>query len=243
MKAVLDTFSVAFKVILKDPINLLLSIFPTVIALSLYLLTIVTIYRRSDQFVTLFRGYIYTSDQATLMAKILNGILIVFVFFIMSWTFVIIVGVIAAPFNSMLSSRIEKRLTQNLIDTDKNQTLEKIGKGIRQTFINEFKKLFFLLIVAIVAFIMNLFPIFYPFGVFLVSILLAVQFIDYSWSRHDMHFSACLKDIMINVIPYSISGFVFLMLVAIPLVNAFIPAYATSYFTVLWLRRQKKLIE
>lgn len=241
MKGLLESFPEALKAIFKDPINILLSIIPTFIALSLYILTIVSIYRSSDRYVAMFRGYIYTADQATLLGKILTAILIIFVFFIMSWTFVLIVGVIAAPFNSMLSSRIEKRLVQHVVDENKNETLEKIGKGIGQTFVNEFKKLIFLAIVGCLAFLLNLFPLFYPVGVFLVATLLAVQFIDYSWSRHDMHFGACLKDTLKNILPYSVSGFIFLLFVAIPVVNAFVPAFATSYFTVLWLHRQKRI--
>lgn len=241
MKDIMDSFTLALKAIFKDPINILLSIVPTAIALALYIFTIVTVYRNSDQFAAFFRGYIYTSDQATLLARILTGILIIFIFFIMSWTFVIIVGVIAAPFNSMLSSRIENRLVQQIVEDNRSVTFQKIGKGLAHTFVNEFKKLIFLAIVAGVAFILNLFPLFYPVGVFLVAVLLSVQFVDYSWSRHDMHFSACLKDVFKNIFPFAAGGFIFLMLVAVPLVNAFVPAYATSYFTILWLKRQKRI--
>ena len=108
-------------------------------------------------------------------------------------------------------------------------------------FKNEIKKLIFIVLVAGMAFLLNLFPMFYPVGIFLVATLLAVQFVDYSWSRHEMHFGECLKDVMGNIIPYSMGGFIFLMMVAIPVVNAFVPAMATSYFTVLWLHRKNKI--
>lgn len=241
MNHILKSIPLSFKMILKDPINLLLSLVPTGIALGLYFLTINTIYRNSDRFVSMFRGYIYTADQADLLAKILTAVLIIFIFFVMSWTFVVVVGIIAAPFNSMLSSRIEKKLTQHLVEGTRKETFEKIGQSLGQTFKNELKKLILIVIVAGVAFLLNLFPLFYPLGIFLVSILLAVQFVDYSWSRNQMHFGACLKDVLKNIFPYGISGFFFLLLVTVPIINAFIPALATSYYTVLWLHRQNKI--
>jgi CysZ protein len=241
MSAMIKSIPLAFKMIFKDPINLLLAMVPTAIALALYLFTITTIYRNSDRYVSMFRGYIYTADQATMLAKVLTAVLIIFVFVVMSWTFVIVVGIIAAPFNSMLSSRIEKKLVQHTVEVDKSRTLQQIGQGLGQTFKNELKKLIFVVVVAATAFLLNLFPLFYPVGVFLVATLLAVQFIDYSWSRHDLHFGACLKDVLKGIIPYALSGFVFLLLVTVPIINAFVPALATSYYTVLWLFRQNKI--
>ena len=241
MGDILKSIPLAFKMIFKDPVNLLLAIIPTVVALALYVFTVVTVFRNSDRFVSLFRGYIYTADQADVLAKIITAILIIFIFFLMSWTFVIVVGIIAAPFNSMLSSRIESRLVQHIEGGDKKETMKKIGQSLGQAFKNELKKLIFIVFVGGVAFLLNLFPLFYPIGIFLVATLVSVQFIDYSWSRHELHFGACLKDVAVNIIPYSISGFFFLLLVTVPIINAFVPALATSYYTVLWLHRQNKI--
>lgn len=241
MSHILKSIPLAFKMIFKDPVNLLLAIVPTAIALALYIFTVVTVFRNSDRFISTFRGYIYTADQATVLAKILTAVLIIFIFFVMSWTFVIVVGIISAPFNSMLSSRIEKKLVLHIEGADKTETMKQIGQSLGQTFKNELKKLIFVVVVAAAAFLLNLFPLFYPVGIFLVATLLSVQFIDYSWSRHGMHFGSCLKDITINIIPYSIAGFFFLLLVSVPIINAFVPALATSYYTVLWLHRQNKI--
>ncbi len=235
------SFSTSLGLIFKDPINLLLAIVPTIMALAVYLFTIVFIYRNSDRFTSMFRGYIYTADQATILAKVLTGILIIFIFFLMSWTFIIVVGIIAAPFNSMLSSRIEDRLCGKKVSDDKSRTFKEITAGLGKTFKNELKKLIFVVLMAGIAFVLNLFPLFYPVGLIILSILLSIQFVDYSWSRNDVHFGQCLADTMKNIIPYTMSGFAFLMLVSIPLVNTLVPALATSYYTVLWLQRQNKI--
>jgi CysZ protein len=238
---ILKVFPLSFKVIVRDPINFLLAMIPTGIALSLYLGLVFSIWNNSDRFVSLFRGHIYTADQATLFARILTTILIIFIFFLMSWTFIIVVGIIAAPFNSLLSERIEKKLLQDKLTANRHEAYIKIQSSIGQIFKNEFKKLIFLVLVGMLAFLLNLFPLFYPVGIFLVATLLAVQFVDYSWSRHHMHFNSCLKDLFLNLWPFSAGGFLFLLLIAIPIINAFIPALATSYFTILWLMRQKKI--
>jgi CysZ protein len=241
MKGMLESFPIAIRMIFTDPINLFLAFIPTVIALAIYLLTIVSVYRHSDQLVSMLRGYIYTADQATILAKVLTAILIIFIFFLMSWTFIIVVGIIAAPFNSMLSSRIEKKISGNLVLESKNETLKKISGSLGQTLKNEFKKLIFIVLLTGVAFLLQFFPLFYPIGVIMVATLLSVQFVDYSWSRHNLHFGSCFKDVLVNILPYGISGCFFLLLVAIPLVNTIVPALATSYYTVLWLYRQKKI--
>ncbi len=242
MKDVFRSLPLALKVIVTDPVNFILAVVPTILALLLYLLSIAGIYRNSDIFVAMFRGYVYNSEQATLLSQILTGILILFVFFVMSWTFVLVVGIIAAPFNSLLSARIEQKLVQRTImDEDHQHALSEVKRSVLSIFKNELKKLCYLILAGAFAFVLNIFPAFYPLALFLISSLLAVQFIDYSWSRHNLTVGQCLSDVAKNIIPYSLSGALFLVVVPVPLVNAFVPAVATSYYTILWLKRQKKI--
>lgn len=237
MKGTLSSFPIALRMILKDPINLFLALVPSLLALSIYILAIVTIFKNTDVMTSFMASYFDSPDTASWIGYIVTALMILFVFLLMSWTFVIIVGLVAAPFNSMLSSRIERRLRGMPLESNRSRTLKEISKGVGETFANELKKIIAIVVVGALAFILNLVPVFYPIGLFLVATLLASQFVDYSWSRHDFSFGACLKDVTVNILPYSVSGGIFLMLVTIPLVNAFVPAFATSYYTVLWLER------
>ncbi len=237
----MKTFGQALRLITRDPVNLFLAVVPTAIALFLYFILIAFVFKRADYFSVLLMDYLPSQDAASIIGKILTAILILFVFLVMSWTFVIVVGLIASPFNSMLSSRIETILAGKAVGEDRKKTLKEMSQGLGRTFKNEIKKLVFIVLMAAFAFVLNFFPLFYPVGIFLVAVLLAVQFVDYSWSRHEMGAGACFSDVLRNIIPYSASGFLFLLLVTIPIINAFIPAVATSYFTVLWLKRQKKI--
>jgi CysZ protein len=242
MKGVIKSFSLAFKIIFTDPVNFILCLLPAMIALILYLITIVMLYQNSDWVFSLFSGYLNTADQGSILAKILSACLVIFLFLIMSWTFVIAVGIISAPFNSVLSARIEQKLVQRIImDEDQTHAIEQVKISMGLTFKNEFKKIIFLCMMATVAFVFNMIPLLYPLSLFLAAVMLSVQFVDFSWSRHNLLFIDCLKDVLRNILPYSLGGMVFLFLVAIPLVNAFIPSFATSYFTILWLLKQNKI--
>jgi CysZ protein len=241
MKGTITSFSLAIKSILKDPINLLLAIIPTILALGIYLWAVVSVFKNSEWLTAFMSQYIDSPEAAGWVGRFFTALLILFIFLLMSWTFVVVVGIIAAPFNSMLSSRIEKQLTHQRVTDSTSKTMKEIFKGLGRTFLTEIKKLIAILIMAALAFLLNLIPLFYPVGVFLVATLLAVQFVDYSWSRHDYSLGACVKDTLRNVLPYGVSGGFFLILVSVPLINALVPALATAYYTVLWLERHQKL--
>lgn len=235
------SFSLAIKSIVRDPVNLMLALFPTFIALCLYVGVIVLVFKNADYFGVLVQNYLPDPQTAGWIGKLLTAIFVLFVFLIMSWTFVLIVGIISAPFNSMLSSRIEDRLAGKKLEENRNRTFKEIISSLGRTFWDEFQKIFFIIILTMMALILNLFPVFYPIGLFILALLMAVQFVDYSWSRHELRFSTCMKDLFRNIIPYAASGLIFLILVSVPLINTLVPALATSYYTVLWLNRQKRL--
>lgn len=242
MRGVLKAFPAAARMILTDPVNFVLAVIPTLIALGIYIFTITGIYRHSDLLSAWLRGYVASPDQATWISKILTGILIIFVFFIMSWTFVLVVGIIAAPFNSLLSSRIEEKLVKRIImDEDQTHALSLVKSSMAQTFKNEIKKFILLASFGAFAFLINLVPLLYPLAAILIAALLAAQFLDYSWSRHNLTAGNCIADAVKNFFSYSAGGAIFLAVVAVPVLNALVPALATSYFTILWLYKQKKI--
>jgi CysZ protein len=241
MMGVFSSMPLAVRMIVRNPVNLILALIPTMIALAIYVFTIVTIFQNADYFAEIARNYFPDRQTAGWVGKLLTAIFIVFVFLIMSWTYVLVVGIIAAPFNSLLSSRIEALLTgKPLEDHSKKSFSEKLS-ALGRIFIDEFQKLIFIVFLTIIAMLLNLFPLFYPLGIFILALLIAVQFVDYSWSRHDLRFRECARDVLNNTLPYAGSGFLFLILITVPIINSLVPALATSYFTVLWLNRQKRL--
>ncbi len=128
----LKTFSQALRLITRDPVNLFLAVVPTVLALFMYLFTAVWVFRHAKYIELFLMDILPSKDAAGILGIIMTGILILFVFLVMSWTFVMVVGIIAAPFNSMLSSRIEKKLVQHVADPDKKEALQKKVASIRR---------------------------------------------------------------------------------------------------------------
>jgi CysZ protein len=241
MQYVLRSIPIALNLIVRDPINLFLALTPTIIALAIYIILVFGAVTNMQVVISLFQDYLPTADHATLLAKMLTALLVILIFFIMSWTFVVVVGILAAPFNSILSSRIEKKLLKEHLSSSRQDEMKRVSQGIVGTLLNELKKLILIIFVSLIAIVLNFFPLLYPVGIFLFSLLLAIQFLDFSWSRHEMRFSQCFKDVLSNIFVYAGTGFVFLLLITIPLVNALIPAFATSYFTVLWTHRNYHL--
>lgn len=232
---------ISLRLIFKDPINFLLAIIPTILALSVYVFLIVLIFKNSDYFGVVIQNWIPDPKTAGWVGKIITAIFIIFMFLVTSWTFILVSGLISAPFNSLLSSRIEEKLLGKKSSNDKESTFKDLVRNLGSTFFNEVKKMVFILILTALAFLLNLFPLFYPIGIFLLALVLSIQFIDYSWSRHEMSFSQCVSDLFKNVLSYGGYGLVFLLLITVPIINALVPAIATSFFTVLWLQKQKRL--
>lgn len=241
MRGIFKSFPTALRLLYSDPINLMLVLIPTLIALSIYIFGISFIIQNSGYYGAVLADFFQDRETASILGKTLTVLLVLFVFLLMSWTFVFVVGLIAAPFNSMLSSRIEKLLVKAPVELNKKRALKEVLNSLAQTFKNEFKKFSFIGSGLILALLLNLIPLFYPIALFIMSLLLAVQFIDYSWSRHDLSWDKCLKDVASNLFSYAGAGFFFLLLVTVPIISAFVPALATSYFTVLWLNQQNKL--
>ena len=225
----------SLRLIFKDPINLLLAIIPTILALSIYIFFIVLIFKNSDYFGVFVQDWIPDPKTAGWVGKLITAIFIIFMFLIMSWTFILLTGIISAPFNSLLSYRIEQKLSGVAVTNDAQKSFSMLLKSLGATFINEAKKLVFILALTALAFVLNIFPLFYPVGIFILALVLAIQFVDYSWSRHDLTFSQCVGDLFKNIFSYGGYGLVFLVMITIPLINALVPALATSFFTVLWL--------
>jgi len=242
MNGVLRSFPIALRMIFKDPVNLSLAMVPSAIALAIYLVLITVIFNNYHLMKTFLAGYLQMpADQAGWAGVFLTAILILFVFVIMSFTFVMLVGLIGAPFNSMLSSRIEDKLAGKVVNKDRSKTFGEVLSGFGKSIFNEVKKVIFILILSVFAFFLNFIPIFYPVAALIFSLLIAVQFVDYSWSRHDWTFGLCFGDIFKNILVYGLSGAFFLLMMTVPLVNVLVPAFATSYYTVLWLHRQNRI--
>lgn len=170
---------------------------------------------------------------------LLAGILTIGFYFLLSWTFVLVVSGFAAPFNDIISNRVERSLLGQEPE-DIGKSFSRLSSRLVFTLVNELKKISFILILNILAFALSFIGILAPVSVLISALLMAVGFLDYSWSRRDMSFRECLGDVRTSFFSYGVMGGVFLVLITIPILNLFALPYGVVYFTVLHVKKNSR---
>jgi len=149
-----------------------------------------------------------------------------------------VVSILASPFNDLISARVERAELGQAQLSFSDATSNMFSKFFK-TILNESKKIFVIAILAMMSMLFNFIPILVPISIVLSALLLAIQFVDYSWSRHNLRFGNCMSDLRSNWLRYILSGLVVLVFVSIPVVNIFVTPVASAFYTILWLERQK----
>lgn len=240
IKNAVTSFKPAFGNVFKDKVNMILTAIPILIGMAVYALFGNWVYGSvMQQGKSLIDQYVSEGTLGSVVYYFVALVLSVLLFFVINWTFVLLVSVISSPFNDVLSSRTEKIIKgENLESLVESFSL--IGQNFIKTIFNEIKKVSFILLLSIVSMVFGYFPLLTPISVIITILLLAVQFVDYSWSRHGLTFGSCLKDLKSNLIDYGLGGGFFFLLVSIPIINLIVPPVATSYFTILWVKNNER---
>lgn len=239
MKDMVAAIPEAFRQLFKDPVNFILFLIPGILAVVIYIVA-GTYALENGMALTkvVINKYILSQNANMFMYYFVSGLMAFLLFMLVSWTFVLMIGILSAPFNSVISSRIEKKIRGQVPTNNKSQGIKDVVAGFGRTIFNEFKKLTVIIIATILAMGLNFFPVLFPLALLLLTLIMSSQFLDYSWSRHDLSAGACFKDVLGNFFVNVFSGAMFLLLVSVPLINVLVPALATSYYTVLWTKRQ-----
>lgn len=236
MKNLVSAWPEAIKQLFKDPVNFPLFLIPAVISVTLYAFAAKWVAKSGWEFAeTMINRYALSKESGFIVYTLLSTVLAFFFFVLVSWTFILVMGMIASPFNDAISARIERKMRGEAVS--RKMTLS----GIGHTLFNEIKKIIVILLLTVMATMLNFFPVLFPLAAAILALLIAAQFLDYSWSRHNLPWNQCFSDLMKHPFEHILSGGIFLLLVTVPLINVLVPALATSYYTVLWTRRQKSL--
>lgn len=241
LKNALTSFKPASAQIFKDKVNIILAGIPVIMGILLYYFLGAWVYGSvMEQGNMLIKEYVSEGTMGQFVYYIVAAILTIMLYFLVNWTFVLVVSAIASPFNDMLSTRIEKRLEGKTPDS-LQQTFSSMIKRLAGTLLNEGKKIAFVIFLSVLALVLGFFPILTPLSVFLSILLLSIQFLDYSWARHDIKFGNCFGDLRRHVIGYALGGAFFFIIVSIPVVNLIVPPLATSFFTILWMKNNERI--
>ena len=236
----ISNFSRAISIMFKDKLILFLSSIPFFIGIVLYFFMGTKLYQfivvqRQEQ----VKSFLSEGVQSQIALSILFILFMGILFFIVNWTFVMMVSILAAPFNDAISSLVEKRYTA-LNMTDQSFSWNNLFRCFFKTIWNEIKKISLLMILTLMAIALSFFPLMTPLSFLLSGLLLAIQFIDYSWSRHQWKVGQCAKDAMRNIFSYTFGGSFFMLIMALPIINLLAITLAVIYFTLLWADKNLK---
>lgn len=241
LKNALTTIRPASAEIFKDKVNIILAGIPVIMGILLYYFLGAWVYGSvMDQGHMLIKEYVSEGTMGQIVYYIVAAILTIMLYFLVNWTFILVVSAIASPFNDMLSTRIEKRLEGKTPD-NLQKTFSEMIKRMAGTLLNEAKKISFVIFLSVLALVLGFFPILTPLSVFLSILLLSIQFLDYSWARHNIKFGSCFGDIRRHVVGYALGGAFFFIIVSIPVINLVVAPLATSYFTILWMKNNERI--
>lgn len=223
------------KMLVKDKVNFLLAFAPVAVGLVLYYFLGSWIYESAmTQGSALIDSYVTKDSLGSVLYWLAAAILTVMLFFLVNWTFVLVVTLIASPFNDLLSLRIENHL-KGKTNLELAPSFAGLLPKIIYIALNEFKKIALIVLFTVLSLIFGYIPFLAPIAIFIAVMLLASEFLDYSWSRHDIEFKKCFQDLRRNTVGYGVGGGIFFMIVSVPLINLIVPSLATSYFTMLWV--------
>ncbi|MCK5882089.1 MAG: EI24 domain-containing protein [Bacteriovoracaceae bacterium] len=244
MGRVLKVFNQSVGIIFGDKLILLFSLLPVIIGIALYFamggLALYEAVSASETWISSF----FSSSSWIIDAVVwmIGGVVLLVFYFISSFTFILIVSLISCLFSDLISSRTEQRLVEDKVVP--------ISESIKMMFLrmgsiikNEIKKVLFIALLATIAAVCGLSGFLIPVSLFLSCLLIAIQFLDYSWCRHEMSFSECIEDLKQNILPYTISAFGFSFVFVIPILGLIFFPFAVVFFTTLFVSNQIGEIE
>lgn len=233
MKNALIVYHQALGLFWRDKWLIVLGMIPMLIGVTLY--SFVGTWMYTD-LLAMGEAWVKGTVSEGTLGNILYGILVILVtiglWFMISWTFVLVVSIISSPFNEVMSARVE-RLIIDETPQDVGDSFSNMFKKILFILSNEVKKVLLIIGFSLIAFIFSFFPIFFPISVFLSALLLAAQFLDYTWSRHDVKMGKCFGEVRRNILGYGVSGVGFLFLITIPVINLLTLPFAVVYYSAL----------
>lgn len=162
----------------------------------------------------------------------------VLIFFAVFYTFAILANLIAAPFNALLSERIEAKL--NGLPIPEFQGYRTIPAIMARTFRSEAAKLIYMLKWLVVLLLITFIPVvnvIAPFAwAFYGAWMLALEYADYPMGNHELYFQEelpALKRYRFQALGF---GGGLSVLTAIPFINFFVMPIGVAGATVFWVK-------
>lgn len=240
IKHAISSLGQSYRLIFKDKISLLLALIPICIGIALYYFAGVSLFSfMFENGQAYIQDYLGVGSLGKVVEWVVKIVLTIILYYIVNLTFILIISIIASPFNDALSARIEKQVLNEELPTF-DLVMSNGLKKIFSTLGTEIKKIIIIILISLMVLILGFFPILTPVSLVLGAMVLSMEFVDFSWSRHDMSFKTCMKEFRSHISSYTFGGLFFMVLISVPIINLVVPSLATSYFTILWVKNNER---
>jgi len=163
---------------------------------------------------------------------------------IVFFAFTLVANVFGAPFNGVLSEKIEEKINDENTSSDSKINYLELLRGARIGLSNEFRKLFYIAIHAIPLLLIWLIPginLFAPIVWFLFGAwLLAIEYLDYPMGNRDFTFKQQLALIKQHRFLCLGMGIGLMVMTIIPVLNFFAMPVGVAAATSLWTEHLKQ---
>lgn len=230
-----------FEIMRTDRVVVTLSLIPVIIGLTIYMFAgrwlVGSVITQGEILIT---QYISQDWASGFLYYLLVGVITVGLYFLVSWTFVLFIALIASPFNDFISERVEKVLNGEEPPALGN-SFGRILSNFSRVVWNEIKKVTVILLLSMFAFILGWFPLLSPVSIILTALLLTFSFLDYSFARHYISVGKCLNFMRKNWLLSAVSGLLFQFLFMVPILNIVALPFCVVYFTLFYTKQNRSV--
>ena len=209
------------------------------IVINTLVLSIVMIYGFSqyDAWLAFIRGLL--PDWLSFISSLIGFLAAVVIFALSVYGFSIIANIISSPFNSILSQKVEERLTGKIVTSEASLLLVMVRSVTREISKLAYflPRLLGLLVLSIIPGINALAPFAWIlFGAWMMT----VQYVDYGADNNELGFRDLRRRLDGNVFQSLLFGIIVYFVIAIPLLNLFVIPVAVAGGTVFWVAHLKQ---
>ena len=173
-------------------------------------------------------------DYVQWVAYLIYPLFVIFILAMFYFLFTTITNLIAAPFNGLLSEKVERYESGQTVS---DEGIRGLIKDIPRTIGREFQKMGYFIPRALGFFILSLIlPVIGQIIWFLwISWMMTIQYLDYPFDNHKLPFSRMRFELRAQKGKSLSFGFGIIVLTMIPLVNLIVMPLAVAGATALWV--------
>ena len=176
-------------------------------------------------------------DKSEWLRRFLWPIFALVTLIIIFFAFTLVANIVGAPFNGLLSERVEEHLTG--IKSDQSGGWRKMINNFIPILIAELKKLLYIILLMSLYSLIFIIPVINVIAPILWVVfsawVLALEYVDYPMSAHNISFKELRKRLKERMLLTFGFGFSTLVITTIPLINFLAMPTAVAGATVMWV--------